>query len=535
MFSENIIICTTYHNNHYKMSKFNINKTEFSKWYENILIDGDVIDKRYPVKGMPVFRPYGLLLHNRIMGLIEREWENLDFDKVHFPVLIPRQFFEIEKEHFKGFDNELFWINNSTNKEELLEYCDDENFKVDVLKQKLGDMKNNYALRPTSETSIYYMFNKWIRSYNDLPLKVHQSCCVYRYETKNTLPLIRAREILWNEAHTCHASELDALNMLENAWIAYNKVLNQIGVYGLRIRRPSWDTFPGAVHTDVCDTVMPSGKILQIVGAHYLGQKFSVPFDVSYVDDTNTKQYTYITCFGVSTRLLASCISAHGDSSGLVLPSCLAKHQIVVVPIYKAENREIIMKYCKKLCDVLSEKSGASYKVPYKVPYKVSYSVLLDDSTDTPGSKYNKYELMGIPMRVEIGVKEIVSNTVTIKMRVGKGRITFNNDDNLNMNLDKAFQQYNKILCQNSKTWQNKMVTNCSSVDEICKVIDDKGGFAKIPFYTTGEEGKEQDEQIKELCHAEIRGFDVLTKPRNKVCAFTGKPAVVYAYVAKSY
>lgn len=215
---------------------------------------------------MPVFKGYGFYMHNAIMGIIEQEWEKQEIEKAQFPLVIPETFLEKEKDHVKGFESECFW----------------------VTKGGLNDLEVRLALRPTSETAMYYMFNLWVRSFRDLPLKIHQTCNVFRYETKDTTPLIRVREIFWNEAHTCHETPEQALDNLEQAWSSYMYLIRDcLGVFGLRLRRPIWDKFAGAEHTDVMDSCMPSGKVLQIVGAHYLGQKFAKVFDIKFLNRTN--------------------------------------------------------------------------------------------------------------------------------------------------------------------------------------------------------------------------------------------------------
>lgn len=473
---------------------------DFNKWYNDILIDADLIDKRYPIKGMPIIKPNGLYIHNTIMKYIENEWDRQEIEKMQFPLLIPKKFIEKEREHIKGFNDEVFWINQNNNE-----------------KNSEKNSESIRALRPTSETAIYHMFSLWLQSYQDLPLKIYQSCAVYRNETKHTIPLIRAREIYWNETHTCHIDKKSAIDNLETAWSSYYKVLSHFGIFGLRIRRPIWDTFPGAVHTDVMDTILPSGKALQIIGAHYLGDKFAKPFDITFLNNNGEKKYPMMACYGVSTRLMASCISAHGDKYGLVLPSTLAKYKIVITTIYHKDiDNQLIIDYCQKLYDELS----------------IKYRVKLDLSNETPGKKYYHYDKIGIPIRIDIGIKEVKNNNVCIKIRNKKNKLFVSINE---MDIQKYLIDYDEELRMKAKKYQENMVTFCTNLNEIKNVIEKKGGFVKIPFYSLNS-GENEDKIINVLCHAEIRGFSINEKVKNnELCAITNKKAHVYAYIAKAY
>jgi len=278
---------------------FSIPKSNFSDWYEELMVTAGIVDKHWDIKGMPIFLPYGYTMHNNIMHLFEDEYANIGIKQCQFPAYIPRSFLEKEADHVKGFQSECFWHEDSM------------------------------CLRPTSETAMYSMFSLWVKSLDDLPLMVHQSCNVYRYETKNTKPLIRVREIPWNEAHTVHETPEEAKELLESCWQIVHRVLTErLSIDGLRLRRPDWDRFPGAEFTDVLDVVMPCGRVLQTIGAHYLGTHFSKVFDIQV-----NGEHRYMTCIGVSTRALAAVLSMHGDDKGLIVPTDIAPTQVVIVPM----------------------------------------------------------------------------------------------------------------------------------------------------------------------------------------------------------
>ena len=478
-------------------------KNSFSEWYNKILVCADIIDKTYPVKGMPVYKKDGYFIHSQIMKMIEHKWNKSGHVQVQFPLLIPKTLLDSEKEHMDGFHCEVFWVTKSS--------------------EKILDVP--LALRPTSETAMYPIFKEWIRSYNDLPLKVHQTCCIYRCETKSTLPLIRGREVPWNEAHTCHRTKDDALVCLEDAWKYYLELFDEIGINGVKLTRPEWDKFAGGEHTEVMDAVLPSGKLLQIVGAHYLGQKFSKAFDIKFLDDDNNTKNPYMTCYGISMRVMATCISSHGDNLGLILPSIVAPVQVVIVPIItKNKEKQLSIKnYVDEIVNVLKSDN---------------IRVIVDTSNKRPGEKYYYWEMKGVPLRFEIGFRESQNKMITVKQRA------YPDKTNINMNCDSDIIGFTRRLLKTndnsikkaSSEQFNLSVSIASSVQEVVDIINEKGGFVKVPFYTFGIEGKTENDIINSAVGAEIRGFVLSEKvPDNEVCIFTGKPAVTYAYIGKAY
>ena len=261
--------------------KFEIDKEKnFSEWYNEILKLGEIVDIRYPIKGMPIYLRNGAFVLREMLRLLEKELEKTGHFSLLFPVVIPISLFKKESEHIKGFEGEVFWI---------------EKGGFDKLEEPL-------VLRPTSETPMYYMFSLWIRSKSDLPFKTYQTNQVYRYETKQTKPLIRGREIYWNEAHTAHATKEDALRQIKESMDIYSKLFNKLSLFFIWIKRPEWDKFAGAEFTLAADSIMPDGRFLQIGTTHFLGQKFSKVFDIKYLDENNNWQYVWQTCYGVSMR-----------------------------------------------------------------------------------------------------------------------------------------------------------------------------------------------------------------------------------------
>ncbi|KAL0208780.1 hypothetical protein P9112_011367 [Eukaryota sp. TZLM1-RC] len=410
-------------------------RVDFAQWFTQIPTEADIIDKRYPVKGMYTFKPYGWFMHEQVMNLMEIEWTKLDIEKTQFPLLIPEDFLSKEGDHIKGFEDEVFWVTKGGK---------------DVLETRL-------ALRPTSETCIYHMFSLWIRSFRDLPLKVHQTCSVFRCETKDTKPLIRTREVFWNEAHTAHSTAEEALKMLNDAWNGYNYVINDVlGVSGLRIRRPEWDKFAGAEHTDVMDALMPCGRVLQIVGAHYLGQKFSHVFNVEFYGEDNLPHKPFITCFGVSTRVLASVLGVHGDIKGLVLPPVIARFQVVVVPIIIGKK------------DPAPVYEAVDYYV--QTLKAAGIRVTADTSSKKPGEKYYYWEMKGVPLRIEIGPRDVASNEARL-VRRDNGEKNQIKKDELVETIKNEMEQMRLRLAGQGRSFFTERVIDCETMDDLKRLF----------------------------------------------------------------
>ncbi len=352
-------------------------KTDFSEWYHEIIQQAQIMDIRYPIKGLYVWFPFGFKLRNLIYGKL-REIMDREHDEVYFPALIPETELGKEGKHIKGFEDEVYWITHGG---------------LDELDVKL-------ALRPTSETAMYPMFKLWIRSHADLPLRVYQIVNVFRYETKHTRPLIRLREITsFKEAHTAHRSYEEAEKNVKMAINAYKEFFDSLAIPYFVIKRPEWDKFPGADYTIAFDTIMPDGKTLQIGTVHHLADNFAKTFDIKYETPEGDHAPVHQTCYGISERCVASVISIHGDDLGLILPFHLAPHQVVVIPIlYKGKEREVL----ELSNEVLTRLKNFGLRA------------VLDDSDERPGAKYYKWELFGVPLRIEIGPREAGSREAVI-------------------------------------------------------------------------------------------------------------------------
>jgi prolyl-tRNA synthetase len=358
-------------------------KDDFSRWYNEILWRAEIMDVRYPVKGLYVWYPHGFAVRKRAYGIL-RDLMDREHEETMFPLLIPETEFMKEATHIKGFEDEVYWVTHGGKNE------------LDV----------PLALRPTSETAIYPMYSLWIRSHTDLPLKLYQIVNTFRYETKHTRPLIRLREITsFKEAHTVHATREEAAAQVEVALGLYREFYDNLRVPVIVSRRPDWDKFPGADYTIAVDTIMPDGKTLQIGTVHMLGDHFSRTYEITYEDADGEQQYAYQTCYGISERSIAAIISVHGDDKGLVLPPEVAPIQVVIVPIIVGKRRDEVLSAAAALEEELKE---------------AGFVVRLDDRDMRPGAKYYHWEMRGVPLRIEIGPRDIDANTVVAVTRDGQ-------------------------------------------------------------------------------------------------------------------
>ncbi len=358
-------------------------KEDFSRWYNEILWRAEIMDVRYPVKGLYVWYPHGFAIRKRAYGIL-RDLMDREHAETMFPLLIPKTEFMKEATHIKGFEDEVYWVTHGGRNE------------LDV----------PLALRPTSETAIYPMYSLWIRSHTDLPLKLYQVVNTFRYETKHTRPLIRLREITsFKEAHTVHATREEAAAQVEVALDLYQEFYDDLKVPVIVSRRPDWDKFPGADYTIAVDTIMPDGKTLQIGTVHMLGDHFSTTYDITYEDANGERQYAHQTCYGISERSIAAIISVHGDDKGLVLPPEVAPIQVVIVPIIVGKRRDEVLSAAGELKEELKA---------------AGFAVKVDDRDMRPGAKYYHWEMRGVPVRVEIGPRDIDANTVIAVTRDGE-------------------------------------------------------------------------------------------------------------------
>ncbi len=467
---------------------------DFTTWYLEVLQKAEVVDTRYGIKGFLIYMPTGMLIIKEIVRLFDVELQKTGHKPVLFPVVIPNKFLKKESEHIKGFEKEVFWITQAGN----------------------NKLEEKMCLRPTSETAMYPSFSTWIRSHLQLPLKIYQDCCVYRYETKMTKPLMRGREFYWIEAHTAHKSFEDAENQTkEDMEIFKNVVTKKLGIPFLLLKRPDWDRFPGAENTYAFECILPDGNSLQIGTTHNLGEKFSKVFNIKYLDANKKKKLVSQTSYGPGiARILSAIISIHGDDRGLIFPPVVASVQIVIVPIYTKDTKTEVL-----------EKSGEIYGRLEEKGFRVH----LDDREKyTPGFKFHEWELKGVPLRIEIGPLDIKNKKVSISRRDSLERMSIPEDkmeeqvlevlDSIGFQLDKRAKELMRIV-------------DANNMKEIKSALK-QGGFIRIPFCMKESCAK----SFKEKTGAEVRGtlFDKGEGAKGK-CAICQAEAKQMVYIARAY
>lgn len=359
---------------------------DFHEWYNEVVEKANLTDKRYPVKGMNVWTPYGWSAMSRIDGLMRREMARTGHGEVNFPLLIPETEFAKEAEHIRGFASEVYWVT------------------------KAGDnvLDIPMCLRPTSETAMYPIFALWIRSHADLPLKVFQIVSTFRYDTKQTRAFLRVREIHFFEAHTAHTDAEGAEEQIQEDLGIMEALGRELCVPYLVNRRPDWDKFPGAHYSLAADAYTPSGRTLQIATFHHYRDNFAKAYDVTYETEDGSRRFVHQTTYGMSERLLGAIVAVHGDDKGVVLPPAVAPVQVVVVPIPEKGRQEVILGEAQKLAAELGDQ----------------VRVKLDDRDIRPGAKFYEWEARGAPLRLELGPRDLAGGVVTAARRDREGRAT---------------------------------------------------------------------------------------------------------------
>lgn len=467
--------------------------TEFSEWFHNILEEAEIIDTRYPIKGMHVWQPPGFKIRKYALSIL-KELLDEDHEEVLFPLLIPEDELAKEAIHVKGFEEEVYWITHGG----------------------LTPLNKKLALRPTSETAMYPMFALWVRSHTDLPMKFYQVVNTFRYETKHTRPLIRVREITtFKEAHTVHTDAEGARKQVERAMEIYSTFFDELGIPYVVTRRPDWDKFPGADYTMAFDTLLPDGKTLQIGTVHNLGQTFAHTFDITYETAEGEHEYVYQTCYGLSDRVIASIIGIHGDSSGLRLPPGVAPYQVVIVPILFKKGAQEVMDFCNQLKDKIK---------------KAGIRVHLDDRDLRAGKKYYEWEMRGVPIRLEIGPRDITNKKMVIVRRdTMEKEIVDYNEETLISDLNQVLEDIKENLRVEAwKDFQNN-IHPAETVEEAADIVSNQRGIVSFSWCGNEECGKNMEEQV----NVDILG--VKEESTEGKCINCGKESQFIALLAKTY
>lgn len=463
-------------------------KKDFNEWYNEVVEKAGLVDKRYPVKGMNVWLPYGWAIARRVDEILRELMFSYHHEEVYFPLLIPRDQFAKEEEHIRGFGGEVFWVD------------------------KGGDTPLDVplALRPTSETAMYPLFSLWIRTHGDLPLKIFQIVNVFRYETKQTRVFLRVREIHFFEAHTCHRSYDEAEKQIMEDREIWARFCEKLALPYILNRRPEWDKFAGAEYTVAADTIMPSGRPLQIGTMHNYRQNFSKAYGIMFLDENGKRDYVHQTTFGISERVIGAVVGIHGDDRGLIIPPEIAPYQVVIVPIV-GEDKELVLQESRRLFDVVSKK----------------YRVKLDDRDNyTPGYKFYDWELKGVPLRLEIGPRDLKNNTVTLARRD-----TF---ERTSVPKEKYLDEIGRILADIQENLKQRARKTMESMIERAETLEDIARSNKVNvIHWCG--GEECARMIDQEAGKNVLGIPVDGKEEEGKCAVCGKRTKIVCYVGKSY
>jgi prolyl-tRNA synthetase len=462
----------------------------FSEWYNQVVLRAELADYS-PVKGCMVIRPYGYEIWEKIQAFLDGKIKETGHKNAYFPLFIPENFFEREKEHVEGFSPEVAWVTHGGDT---------------LLEEKL-------AVRPTSETIMYDMYSKWIRSWRDLPLLLNQWCNVVRWETKMTKLFMRTREFLWQEGHTAHATEEEAdeeAGKMLNAYKAVYEYLLAVPV--IPGKKTESEKFPGALYTLTLEALMPDGRATQCGTTHNLGQRFAQVFNITFIDKDEQKKYVWQTSWGLSTRSVAIMIMVHSDDKGLVLPPRVAPIHVVVVPIIFQESKEEIMGMAHRVKEQLS-----------------SFSVVLDDREEyTAGWKFNHWEVRGVPLRIEIGPRDVKAHQVVL-VRRDTGEKCAIPVDNLKEKVKEMLDTIQEDLFVKARKFLELNTVDAQDYDELIKVIEEK---KMVRANWCGSEACEAE--IKEVTGASSCCIPFDENASGK-CIYCGKDAQFVVYFAKHY
>ena len=481
---------------------------DHSKWYTDVILKADLADYG-PVKGTMVIKPYGYSIWKLIKDSIDLKLKNTGHSNAYFPLFIPKSFLSKEAEHVEGFAKECAVITHHRLKT-------DPNSN-DLVVDPDSKLEEEVIVRPTSETVIWSMYKKWIQSYRDLPILINQWANVVRWEMRTRL-FLRTTEFLWQEGHTAHSNKTDAQKEAIDILKLYKDVSEKImAVPVLTGIKSESEKFAGAEITYCIESMMGDKKALQAGTSHYLGQNFAKAFDVKFQTKNNKEDYVYATSWGVSTRLIGSAIMVHGDDKGLRLPPKIAPYQIVIIPIGKSEDdiNKILQFFKKQIKDF--KDSGLR--------------VFIDDRKDlSPGFKFNEWEMKGVPIRIEIGFRDLNNNQITVARRDDNTKeiISLNK---VNERINNLIEEIQNSLFEQALEFLNSNIFEINNYDEFKKIMQQNKGFVKC-----GWDGSAKTESIiKEETKATIRCIPFKQNIKNLKCIFSGKEAKFEVIFAKSY
>ena len=482
---------------------------DFNAWYPFIVEAAELVDKRYPIKGMDVWRPYGWRAMKLIDSLTHSEMERTEHEEVNFPLLIPENLLDKENalvarlkrareegvdpddlrddEEEGGFKKEVYWVKHAGENE------------LDI----------PMFLRPTSETAMYTMFPLWIRSHKDLPLKVYQMVNTFRYETKTTRSFIRVREIHFFEAHTAHADEECATRQIQQDLEIVDNLMHDLCLPVIKARRPVWDTFPGAWYTIGIDAIMPNGRTLQVASCHHYRDQWAKAFDLTYENLNAEQQHCHQTTYGMSERLLGAIVGMHGDDDGLIMPPAIAPYQVVICPMIRKNSEVDTIAKSEEVATILKS-AGLRVKV--------------DKRDIHAGQKYFDWEIKGVPLRLDIGPRDIENNSAFAARRTGGKEPLL---------LDNIVQECNRVLSEIADELRTRAAAHTENVVIPLTDLEDieDGKIYEMAFDGTDAHA----ETIERTTGLSFLGDSTDAYGEEKPCFMSGKMTTRRVILAKTY
>lgn len=467
---------------------------DFSAWYNEIVYKADLAAPS-PVRGCIIIKPYGYELWEGIRAGLDRRFKETGHQNAYFPLFIPESYLKREAEHVEGFSPELAVVTHAGGKQ----------------------LEEALVVRPTSETIIGEAFSEWIQSYRDLPLLINQWANVVRWELR-TRPFLRTAEFLWQEGHTAHATDADAeAETIQMLNIYADFAINEAAIPVIRGRKSNIERFAGAVRTYTIEAMMGDKKALQSGTSHNLGQNFAKAFNIQYLDEGNERQYCWTTSWGLSTRMVGAVVMAHGDDKGLRMPPRLAPIQVVIVPIFRKEEEKAAV--MEAVARIKTQLAGIRVHVD-------------DREGQTPGFKFNDWEMRGVPIRLEIGPKDVQNNTVALARRdvADKSGKQFVPQEGIATTVGNLLNDIHANMLRQATEFRDTSIHDVKSYDELRQIIE-AGGWAR--GWWAGSDADER--RVKEETGATIRCFPLEQPQDAGMCLMTGAVAQEVALFAKAY
>src|SRR6056300_926619 len=482
---------------------------DYSKWYNELVVKADLAETS-AVRGCMVIKPYGYAIWERMQAILDKKFKETGHSNAYFPLFVPKSLFEAEEKNAEGFAKECAILTHYR-----LENDPDKPGKLRV--DPKAKLEEELIVRPTSEAIIWNTYKNWIQSYRDLPILLNQWANVVRWEMRTRL-FLRTAEFLWQEGHTAHATEAEAIQEAKQMNQVYADFVEQhMAIPVVQGVKSAAERFAGAIETYCIEALMQDGKALQAGTSHFLGQNFAKAFDVKFATKEGGLEHVWATSWGVSTRLMGALIMTHSDDNGLVLPPNLAPIQVVIVPIYKGiEQLETISEVAHKI-KLSLESKNIRVKFDNRDKFK-------------PGFKFNEYELKGVPLRIAIGPKDLENGTLEIARRDTLSKTVVSQDKIVDF-VQEQLKQMQGDLFDNALKFREENITEVNDFEEFKHVIEGQGGFVSAHWDGTNE----SEEAIKKATKATIRCITLNNVEEEGKCVFSGKPSIQRVLFAKAY